>query len=82
MDKREETRQSLIEHYRTYPKLQIGDILKFLYQSSFGCEHLISSLDTVTDYIAKEYNAIQGESKINIGIMDKNSEKAICAATP
>ncbi len=54
MDKREETRQSLIEHYRTYPKLQIGDILKFLYQSSFGCEHLLSDPSAAIDYIREE----------------------------
>ena len=52
------TRELLIKHYETYPKLQIQDIFKFLYQSSFGCEHLISSADTVTEYIRREYETI------------------------
>ncbi len=66
------TRDLLIMHCKNYPKLQIQDLFKYLYQSSFGCEHLVSSLDTVTDYIAKEYNTIQGESKISIERLDGN----------
>lgn len=53
------TRKLLIEHYKRYPKLQIQDILKFIFQSSFGCEHMISSLDFVTDYILKEVSTIK-----------------------
>lgn len=55
MKNKESTRKLLIMHYRTYPKLQIQDLFKFLYQSAFGCEHFVSSLETVTDYIRKEY---------------------------
>ena len=55
MGKCERTRELILEHYRKYPRLQIQDIFKFLYQSSFGCEHLVSELDTVTDNIQKEY---------------------------
>ena len=36
------TRALLIGHYQAYPKLQIQDIFKFLFQSAFGCEHLVS----------------------------------------
>ena len=45
----------LERHCQTYPKLQVQDILKFLHQSTFGCEHLVSSLETATEYIEKEY---------------------------
>lgn len=38
-----QTRRLLLGHYYTYPLLQISDIFKFLYQSTFGCEHMISS---------------------------------------
>lgn len=63
MKNKENTRNLLIKHYETYPKLQIQDIFKFLYQSTFGCEHFISSLETVTDYIQKEYESIPLESQ-------------------
>ena len=52
----EKTRELLIMHYQTYPKLQIQDIFKYLYQSAFGCEHSVSSLDAVTDNISKEFS--------------------------
>ena len=46
-----------MEHYRVYPKLQIRDTFKFLHQSSFGCEHLVTNPETVNDYIIKESEA-------------------------
>lgn len=58
MKNNERTRALLTMHCQTYPKLEIQDIFKFLYQSAFGCEHLVSSPDRVTDYIAEEYSGI------------------------
>lgn len=49
------TRALLTEHCRSHPHLHIQDIFKFLYQSAFGCEHLVASLDRVTDGIEREY---------------------------
>ena len=49
------TRALLTEHYLKYPKLEIRDIFKYLYQSSFGCEHLVSSEEDAVLYIEKEY---------------------------
>ncbi len=54
MEKREETKAALVRHYMQYPKLQIQDLFKYIYQSSFGCEHLISSPEAVEGYIRKE----------------------------
>lgn len=53
----------LIKHCETYPKLQIQDVFKFLYQSAFGCEHFIASPETVTEYIQKEYAKISHQSQ-------------------
>lgn len=65
MEKHEQTGEMLIKHYKTYPKLQIRDIFKFLFQSAFGCEHLVSSLDKATAYISDEHEAMRGkESEI------------------
>lgn len=55
MDSCERTRQLLIMHYQTYPHLQVQDVLKFLHQSAFGCEHLVSSRENATAYIESEY---------------------------
>ena len=52
MEKRKEL---LLGHYEKYPGMQIRDIFKFIYQSAFGCEHIVTSLEAVTEYIKKEY---------------------------
>lgn len=48
------TRNLIMEHYHTYPDLQIQDLFKFLFQSSFGCEHLLTDSSATVDYIQKE----------------------------
>ncbi|MBE6757485.1 MAG: hypothetical protein E7552_02895 [Ruminococcaceae bacterium] len=48
------TRERLIAHYRAYPRLQIQDLFKYLFQSAFGCEHAVSSLAAVTERIQAE----------------------------
>ncbi|MBE6031778.1 MAG: hypothetical protein E7224_01115 [Clostridiales bacterium] len=47
-------RDILINYCRTYPKLQLRDVFKFLHQSSFGCEHMVASLDSAIDHICRE----------------------------
>lgn len=54
MNKREETRNALRQHCEKYPKLAVTDIFKFIYQSSFGCEHLVSDVTSVKAYLCKE----------------------------
>jgi len=70
MEQSKKTRNLLIMHYQEYPQLKIQDVLKFLYQSSFGCEHLVSSLEMVTEYISKEYAAVNHEGKQSIDQLD------------
>ena len=48
------TSKLLISHYNNFPKMEIQDMLKYIFQSSFGCEHMISSQDFATDYIKKD----------------------------
>lgn len=59
MGQNAKTRDLLLRQCQTYPDLQIQDIFKFLYQSSFGCEHLVSSCEKVTQYIREEYNRVR-----------------------
>lgn len=55
MTESERTHQSLIAHYKDYPKLQIADLFKYLFQSAFGCEHLVSSQKDAVEYIKSEH---------------------------
>jgi len=55
MGNSERTCKALITHYQTYPKLEIQDIFKYIYQSAFGCEHFVASVEKATEYIVKEY---------------------------
>ena len=48
------TRQRLLSHFNTYPQLRIQDIFKYLHQSVFGCEHMISSPERAVTYIQTE----------------------------
>lgn len=48
------TRAFLLEHWHSYQKLQIQDIFKTLYQSTFGCGHLIADSSAAAENIRKE----------------------------
>ena len=79
--KQDKTKELLINHYKQYPKMEIQDMLKFIFQSSFGCEHMVSSEDFAIDYIKKEYasmvkgdkpltDALDGEySRVSLSIL-------------
>ncbi|MBR2408499.1 MAG: hypothetical protein IKB07_06040 [Lachnospiraceae bacterium] len=51
---KEEIKTAVIDHWKRYPKAQLQDLFKYLYQSSFGCEHLIASPEAVEGYIRQE----------------------------
>lgn len=70
MNQCEITRQALIKHYQTYPKLQPQDIFKFLYQSAFGCEHFVASIKDATDFIEEEYNGLPVNASADIEELD------------
>ncbi len=70
MKQNEQTRKLIIMHYKQYPKLQIQDIFKFLYQSSFGCEHWVSSVETVVSNICAEYESISHKSQPTVEPLD------------
>ncbi len=58
----ENTRLLILEHIKKYPLLRTEDIFKFLFQSAFGCEHLVSSEAAVLAYIKKEYAQIKASA--------------------
>ena len=59
-----QTSSELLNHFKKYPLLKPRDTFKFLYQSVFGCEHMISSSDLVVDYIKEEYKTILPKGEI------------------
>lgn len=75
------TKKMLTEHFKKYPKCEIRDIFKFIHQSSYGCEHMVSSLEKAIEYIKREYQkgiaqadieALDGEySRVPLSYIDK-----------
>ena len=58
MKHNEKTRQALLTHAQAHPYLRPQDVFKFIYQSSFGCEHMVSSPSGAVEYIRSEYEKI------------------------
>ena len=54
MISKEQTKKALLVQCKKYPKLEPTDIFKFIFQSSFGCEHMVSGESDVIGYIKKE----------------------------
>ena len=66
------TRELLFEHYKKFPCLQAEDVFKFLFQSVFGCEHLVSDKNTVLQYIEREYAQISDSAEAFTEALDGN----------
>ena len=49
-----DTRAFLLAHAAAYPALTLADLFKALYQSAFGCEHLVADPSAAEAYIAAE----------------------------
>lgn len=65
------TKELLLNHYAAYPKLEVADIFKFVFQSAFGCEHLVSSEERALNYIKAELERIKDdESAPRIDALD------------
>lgn len=66
----EKTKELIIKHYQKYPKLQITDIFKYLFQSSFGCEHLSPEEKTAANYIRMEYSQSKNTDTATVDELD------------
>ena len=89
MDNREKTRRMITDHCEKYPGLTLQDLFKFLYQSSFGCEHLLGHRNDVVEYLEAEYRGggrrtknevepLDGDySRVHLGVM----RDGLCART-
>ena len=54
-----DTRSFLLAHVSAYPKAELTDLFKALYQSAFGCEHLVADASAAEAYIAHEAGQAQ-----------------------
>ena len=70
MDNRENTRRLIVSHCEKYPGLTLQDLFKFLYQSAFGCEHLLGYRGDVVEYLASEYKGGGKRSKNEVEPLD------------
>lgn len=66
----ENSRALLLSQYEKFPLLQAEDIFKFLFQSVFGCEHLVSDESAALQYIKREYEEIPQLSSVFTDALD------------
>ncbi len=59
MEFSDKSRALITEHYKSYPKMRITDLFKYLFQSAFGCEHMVLSEESAIENIKREYAAIE-----------------------
>lgn len=52
------TAERLLTHLQAYPHLTPQDVFKFLHQSTFGCEHLVTDEQAVTERLCDEENGL------------------------
>ncbi len=60
------TAEKLLAHYNSYPCMAPQDVFKFLHQSTFGCEHIVTDEKTAVDRIrreAEELRAVDATTK-------------------
>ena len=48
------TTERLLAHYHEHPKMNVQDLCKYLHQSTFGCEHLVTDEQAAMDRIREE----------------------------
>jgi uridine kinase len=60
----------ILEHYDRYPKMQIQDIVKLLYQNEFGVGHLITNSAASLRRIKEEYAMLQQNTLIKNNLFE------------
>ncbi len=64
------TREHLLNQYQMYSEVRTEDIFKFLHQSTFGCEHMVSSPEKATELIRSEALALKASPHAHIEKLD------------
>lgn len=64
------TKAVILDHYKNYPSLEISDIFKLLHQSTFGCEHMVSSPEYALLRIEDEAKSLRAETSPKLDVLD------------
>lgn len=71
--------RSVIEqHMEQYPKMQIQDAFKLIYQSEFGGGHMIDDKEKSLDWIKKEYAFIREQNQISYNRVSEDIGGDMC----
>ncbi len=54
---------ALSKHCGDYPGLRVQDLFKFLFQSAFGCEHLVTDREAALAYVRREYGRVDPQAE-------------------
>ena len=73
------TKERILKHFKNYPKLEIRDLFKYIFQSAFGCEHLVSDESTALAYVLSEAESITAKNEWRVDPLDGNYSRVhIC----
>ena len=67
----------LLEHWNRYPKMEVTDAVKLLYQSEFGGGHMIADPHKSLDFLEQEWRAKKALSQPG-----KDEEEEDCGNSP
>jgi len=57
-------REVVLDQYQRYPRMQVQDVYKLVYQAALGNEHLMIDRDRLRDYLIEELKRIKPDSTI------------------
>ena len=63
------------KHLESYPKMEIQDVMKLLYQSEFGGGHLISNEEMSLKRIQEEYEHMNVEDMVCMSVIEPIGDK-------
>ena len=64
-------------HLERYPRMQIQDVYKMLYQGEFGVQHILHNPDAARNYLTAELEQVTADSSIQPAKLAKRT-KGIC----
>lgn len=62
----DDIKKIITDNYEQYPKLQVQDVFKMLYQNEFGCGHLVSDPKISLDRLESEWNTAESNEGVEL----------------
>ena len=60
----EQLKNIILKHVSKYPKMEVTDVIKLVYQNEFGGGHLITNPQNSLNYLIKECESLQSSSDV------------------